>query len=126
MRLIDANALKFKNLAEVNGRLTYVLTSEEIDNAPTVCKDDCSLCSKAWICDKKNERPQGEWIEVEPTEEDKEYGFDTRIVCSRCYEPDSHYDYDECHKPKAVWYFRPNFCPNCGADMRGANGKVDS
>lgn len=36
MRLIDANALKYKNLAEVNGRLTYVLTAEEIDNAPTV------------------------------------------------------------------------------------------
>lgn len=67
----------------------------------------------------EQERPQGEWIEVEPTKEDKEYGFDTRIVCSRCYEPDSHYDYDEYHKPKAVWYFRPKFCPNCGADMRG-------
>lgn len=36
VRLIDANALKYKNLAEVNGRLTYVLTAEEIDNAPTV------------------------------------------------------------------------------------------
>ena len=28
--------MKYKNLAEVNGRLTYVLTAEEIDNAPTV------------------------------------------------------------------------------------------
>lgn len=36
VRLIDANALKYKNLAEVNGRLTYVLTPEEIDNAPIV------------------------------------------------------------------------------------------
>ena len=36
VRLIDANAVKYKNLAEVNGRLTYVLTAEEIDNAPTV------------------------------------------------------------------------------------------
>lgn len=44
-RLIDADALKYKNLAEVNGILTYVLTSKEIDNAPTV-----------------EERPQGEWI----------------------------------------------------------------
>jgi hypothetical protein len=35
-RLIDADALKYKNLAEVNGRLTYVLTAEDIDNAPTV------------------------------------------------------------------------------------------
>jgi hypothetical protein len=44
MRLIDADELKYKNLAEVNGKLTYVLTAEEIDNAPTV------------------ERPQGEWV----------------------------------------------------------------
>ena len=36
MRLIDADALKYKNLVEVNGRLTYVLTAEEIDNAPTI------------------------------------------------------------------------------------------
>ena len=36
MRLIDADALKYKNLAEVNERLTYVLTPEEINNAPTV------------------------------------------------------------------------------------------
>lgn len=36
VRLIDANALIYKNLAEVNGRLTYVLTAEEINNVPTV------------------------------------------------------------------------------------------
>lgn len=36
MRLIDADALKFKNVAEVNGILTHILTAEEIDNAPTV------------------------------------------------------------------------------------------
>ena len=40
--MIDANALKYKNLAEVNGRLTYVLTAEEIDNAPTVFT--CNAC----------------------------------------------------------------------------------
>lgn len=36
MRTIDADALKFKNVAEVNGILTHILTPEEIDNAPTV------------------------------------------------------------------------------------------
>ena len=36
MRLIDADALKYKNVAEVNGILTHILTAEEIDNAPTV------------------------------------------------------------------------------------------
>jgi len=75
MRLIDANALKYKNLAEVNGRLTYVLTAEEIDNAPTV--EPCSNCedrrqaeyirqSSSWYelqalrkFKAENERPQG-------------------------------------------------------------------
>lgn len=36
MRLIDADALKYKNVAEVNGYLTHILTAEEINNAPTV------------------------------------------------------------------------------------------
>ena len=80
VRLIDANALKYKNLAEVNGRLTYVLTAEEIDNAPTV--NDCPKCEYKKEYDyisnsssykelqalrkfkKENERPQGEWITV--------------------------------------------------------------
>lgn len=44
MRIIDADALKYKNLAEVNGRLTYVLTPEEINNAPTVHTKDCEGC----------------------------------------------------------------------------------
>lgn len=67
VRLIDANALKYKNLAEVNGRLTYVLTPEEIDNAPTVgrpqgewelCEDTyfskCSICGSIWLNEECN------------------------------------------------------------------------
>jgi len=75
VRLIDANALKYKNLAEVNGKLTYVLTAEEIDNAPTVETEEIAklkrennaleqemlYCRENW---KKAERPQGEWIPV--------------------------------------------------------------
>ena len=60
VRLIDANALKYKNLAEVNGRLTYVLTAEEINNAPTVAVN-CKICDgyeagySAGLKDAKNE-----------------------------------------------------------------------
>jgi hypothetical protein len=84
IRLIDANALKYKNLAEVNGRLTYVLTAEEIDNAPTVdfeklgeslrCQiraeygscDDCELsCPRNELIKLLDSaRSQGEWISV--------------------------------------------------------------
>lgn len=123
--LISREALKEEVENLIGYSLSYEAILNAIDNAPTVEVIPTELHEK--IMDKttgellecqSNLRPQGEWIEVEPTEEDKEYGFDIRIVCSRCYEPDSHFDYDEYHKPKAVWYFRPNFCPNCGADMR--------
>lgn len=88
-----------------------------IDNAPTVLHDNYSMGYQDGVKKVLSERPQGEWIEVEPTEEDKEYGFDIRIVCSRCGNPDSHYEFDEYHKPKAVTYYRPHFCPYCGAKM---------
>jgi len=115
VRLIDANALKYKNLAEVNGRLTYVLTAEEIDNAPTVetqtklvanvtfnkeQMEELVEKAKADILEQI-ERPQGEWK------------YETKFdgigwwYCSNCCE----------HKE---WIGKnSNFCPNCGADMRG-------
>lgn len=84
VRLIDVNALKYKNLAEVNGRLTYVLTAEEIDNAPTVDFEklgeslNCQIRAEYGSCDDcllscpRNEliklldsaRSQGKWIPV--------------------------------------------------------------
>lgn len=39
IRLIDANALKFTKVAEVNGVLTHVLTAEDINNTPTVATE---------------------------------------------------------------------------------------
>ena len=60
MRLIDADALKYKNLAEVNGRLTYVLTAEEIDNAPTVEGEILTEEAYSDLCLRASrERPQG-------------------------------------------------------------------
>ena len=66
VRLIDANALKYKNLAEVNGKLTYVLTAEEIDNAPTVPLPNFKEGYKQAIIDGKTNysRPHDEWILV--------------------------------------------------------------
>ena len=68
MRLIDADALKFKNVAEVNGYLTHILTGEEIDNAPTV--EISKIEYKAYNEGFKDgveqgirlsDRPQGKW-----------------------------------------------------------------
>ena len=119
VRLIDANALKYKNLAEVNGRLTYVLTAEEINNAPTVDpnKDygamqysigynDGFMSAKELIT-KEPERPQGEWVEVgdnQPYSKDKLYG------CSKC-----RFGSYLLSDTKNV-----NFCQNCGTRMKGS------
>ena len=43
VRLIDANALKFQKVAEVDGILTHVLTAKDINNAPTVKINDKTL-----------------------------------------------------------------------------------
>lgn len=62
MRLIDANALKFQNVAEVNGKLTHVLLPEEIDNAPVIIW--CSQTPEGLPLMDLRERQQGEWIPV--------------------------------------------------------------
>lgn len=67
---------------------------------------NCATCIKAVVI---NERPHGEWI-------DKDYGIGKCwATCSECGEStngeaqDHGFGYD---------YSFPNFCPNCGADMR--------
>lgn len=78
MRLIDADALKYKNVAEVNGYLTHILTAEEINNAPTVTpslnldnitEEDVEKFMMIWqratgkglLHVINEERPEGEW-----------------------------------------------------------------
>ena len=53
------------------------------------------------------ERPQGEWI-----------GYDFPTKCSVCG-----HDWDEYVSGQEIWYEGsvPNFCPNCGAYMKGAD-----
>ena len=92
MRLIDADALKYKNLAEVNGRLTYVLTPEEINNAPTV-----------------EERPHGKWQEYEDTI----YTGGGYTKCSNC---GMRYSWGSYHE-----VFEFAYCPTCGAEMEVSN-----
>ena len=49
------------------------------------------------------ERKKGMWNQIISMPKD-EYG---RYYCSECGK-----------EGNQVWYFCPNFCPNCGADMR--------
>lgn len=102
MRLIDADKLKFKNVAEVNGILTHILTAEEIDNAPTVIW--CSETSDGLPLMDLRPRPQGKWIRYRDNPHQPEH-----IKCSNCGQYWSIADHDKTF----------DFCFKCGADMRG-------
>lgn len=101
MRLIDADALRFKNVAEVNGILMHILTADEINNASTVD----FIISPNYVTELQNlnkeltkqleeaERPQGEWII-------------TDIGFARC-------PFCNCERQ-----YPENYCGYCGADLR--------
>ena len=100
MRLIDAEALKFTKVAEVNGVLTHVLMAEDIDNAPTVIW--CSETSDGLPLMDLRPRPQGEWIKKVD-----DVGFISHI-CSNC---GSEIEVEDPCDDK--------FCYSCGAKMKG-------
>lgn len=89
MRLIDAD------------NLLKALKNEKIETNEIIGKTrklERMLCIQYINTEPTvNARPQGEWITV------PEYNFDDK--CSACGELNS--------------WKRTNFCPNCGADMRG-------
>lgn len=125
MRLIDADDLSafvgdlrstllkeqstFKAMTQIefNTRDYMLLNFQQIiDNAPTVktftLEDMTNNYSKGlakglseWEC----ERPKGKWVEVSKN-----------VYRCSCCEVQDYYDYQEetC----------PNYCPNCGSDMR--------
>lgn len=104
MRLIDADALneEFKEVYPLAtnemGGVVNKRIYEIIDNAPTVLHDNYSLGYQDGVKKVLSERPKGEWIEDSGN-----------IACSHCH---------------TIWlYRRTDFCPNCGADMRGKGGR---
>ena len=81
---------------------------ELIDNAPTVeyTFEDAfqkTICEQRLYCP---ERPQGEWIE------NKEHAYLSNGDCKEW----TNFYCSVCDAPANTPY---NFCPNCGADMRG-------
>lgn len=111
MRLIDADGLKeeigswrmndyepadFIDAID-NAQTVSEITNEDVQNAIKLGFHDGYEMAKA-----KNERPQGEWISRET--DGTLYPFWERYECSVC---------------KACGSCNDNFCPNCGADMKG-------
>ena len=99
-RLIDANALLLKFIAEFCGYGTCLSSTGQIavrlliDDAPTI--EARPVVHGRWVPETvKRENP------LSPLEE---YVFDT-MICSGC---GAGFDVSEAM----------NFCPNCGADMR--------
>lgn len=80
---------------------------------------ECVHAESLWDENGQFIRPHGEWIEVEPHQSDLEEGIDYREECSICHEPNRHYGLDKYYNISFVTYYKTNFCPNCGADMRG-------
>lgn len=58
---------------------------------------------------------KGEWIKVHSGDKD----FPESIVCSKCGNENSHFDFNEHAEPIGKVFITSKFCPNCGADMRG-------
>lgn len=101
--------------------LRYALTL--IDNVPTV-HDTINLYPSGEVIIQQT-IPKGEWIRVEPTEEDIEQNLVPleRIECSNCHLPNRHIQYDEYHDEMTVTYHNTHYCPNCGAEMSISKGK---
>ena len=58
---------------------------------------------------------KGEWIKIQSGDKD----FPESIVCSKCKDENSHFDFNEHAEPIGKVFRTSKFCPNCGADMRG-------
>ena len=124
-RLIDADALKkvLNEIFETVEVVTFDDINAIIDNAPTeeriVCRsrDWSNECTHSSSFEQgyvqgyeegKNDRPKGKWI------------IDGHhIRCNRCNEY-------ICNTDREGNKIPDNFCPNCGADMRGDKNERDA
>lgn len=99
--------------------LNYAITTlRGNDNALTV-DTTCSHCDSGYAQGYSDgylkgieERSTGDWI----IEENNKYYPEGMATCSQCgYKMDvQRWEW----LPALRWYLKPNFCPECGADMR--------
>lgn len=71
----------------------------------------------------KVQKKHGKWVERECGTEEKEEGWNTVIVCSRCDFPATTFYSEDCESRTQI---STDFCPNCGAEMTEEHdGKSD-
>lgn len=97
MRLIDADALLKSGFPTIYHTEfgDEVINTNDIRNAPTVTPDKIqAIMSDYLVYRNEPQRPTGEWLEDSGN-----------IACSHCH---------------VIWlYRRTNYCPNCGAKLKG-------
>ena len=113
MRLGDLDALKTK--IEINfsrkpeAQAIYKHLIDIIEDAPTVCGNNskwCESCVSKGKC--ASTRPQGKWARHDEWRNSEYIGGFYHINCP------------EIENGAAIFSkWESNFCPNCGADMRG-------
>ena len=79
------------------------------------CEHDRDLIEALEMAISALSENKGEWIKVQSGDKD----FPESIVCSKCRNENSHFDFNEHAEPIGKVFVTSKFCPNCGADMRG-------
>ena len=94
-------------------REEYIKFANALKNNYTIDFDKLpEFCDMAISALSEN---KGEWIKIQSGDKD----FPEIIVCNKCYHENSHLDFNEHNEPIGKVFVKSNFCPNCGADMRG-------
>ena len=96
----------------INGR--EMLNRYQVDLCYGIACKDCSMCTEDGDCRVEKwidtfpsaDRPQGEWID---TGKDPDHSHPLTAIWYRC---------SECGDGTNT---KTNYCPNCGAQMKGAD-----
>ena len=78
---------------------------------------DADALKLNWLFRGKDGKPYRDTIDAQPTADVVEVVHGKWVVCD-APPPTWWYECSICHKAGNVEY---NYCPNCGADMRGGN-----